>query len=314
MIRAKQAVAGICLVVVLAGLVEGRQKFWVESRLFQASREEVISGPAVIVSSAGLYQSFMRQTIDPEWSENLTDTVMNEASAIYKYPHIEQLAKLDIAWDGAAQALDQTVVMDAKACRIRLAPRLISKAEVRLRVEVSQRDGRGFADFGGQANEGGEAAAVRIGGAPGLLDTELVLKVDEPVVLGFPADGRSYFLLVAIKTTKRDAWRVSGGVARPYREANLLPPPAPVERVDPEYPERLKEQKVEGRVVLEVSTDKMGRVTNVQVVESAHPELDRSALEALKRWRFESALLSGRAVPVTFQVTVEFKARDQSIF
>jgi protein TonB len=53
-----------------------------------------------------------------------------------------------------------------------------------------------------------------------------------------------------------------------------------------------------------------GRVENVQIVRSAgHQDLDESAMEAVRRWRFEPARRHGEAVaedavllPVVFQL------------
>jgi protein TonB len=51
-----------------------------------------------------------------------------------------------------------------------------------------------------------------------------------------------------------------------------------------------------------------GTVADVQVERSAgHPDLDQSALEAVRRWRFEPARRGGEAVAVWVIIPVEFK-------
>ena len=51
-----------------------------------------------------------------------------------------------------------------------------------------------------------------------------------------------------------------------------------------------------------------GRVEDVQVERSAgHSDLDQSALEAVRRWRFEPARRGGEPVAVWVIIPVEFK-------
>jgi len=51
-----------------------------------------------------------------------------------------------------------------------------------------------------------------------------------------------------------------------------------------------------------------GRVEDLQVERSAgHPDLDHSAMEAVRRWRFEPARRSGEPVAMWVLIPVEFK-------
>jgi protein TonB len=63
-------------------------------------------------------------------------------------------------------------------------------------------------------------------------------------------------------------------------------------------------------VLLKMRITAQGRVEDVQVVRSAgYPDLDESAMEAVRRWRFEPARRNGQQVaedavllPVVFQL------------
>ena len=63
-------------------------------------------------------------------------------------------------------------------------------------------------------------------------------------------------------------------------------------------------------MLLKMRITAQGRVENVQVARSAgHPDLDESAMEAVRRWRFEPARRHGEPVaedavllPVVFQL------------
>jgi len=59
-------------------------------------------------------------------------------------------------------------------------------------------------------------------------------------------------------------------------------------RTIPEYPSLAKELKVTGKVKIEATVTADGRVTTTRVIGGS-PLLVNSAVEAVKRWRFEAA-------------------------
>jgi TonB family protein len=77
-------------------------------------------------------------------------------------------------------------------------------------------------------------------------------------------------------------------------------------QVRPEYTPEAMRAMVQGVVRLEavVSTD--GSVGPVRVTGSLHPDLDVSAVAALKAWRFQPATLNGGAVAVLAEVEMSF--------
>jgi protein TonB len=65
----------------------------------------------------------------------------------------------------------------------------------------------------------------------------------------------------------------------------------------PRYPRSARDRQVEGTTLLGVFVAADGRVTDVVVKESAgHPDLDRAAADAVRRWRFEPARRGTQAV------------------
>lgn len=79
-------------------------------------------------------------------------------------------------------------------------------------------------------------------------------------------------------------------------------------RVEPQIPRRAAIQGIEGwvRVRFTIRTD--GSVTNARVVESRPGRVfNRSALQAIERWRFRPRIVDGR--PVERQATQEFEFR-----
>lgn len=109
-----------------------------------------------------------------------------------------------------------------------------------------------------------------------------------------------------------------GEAVRIDQHAGASPPPetaaaAAVPRLlsapQPEYPRSALRAGLTGRVVLRIDVGTDGRPREVVVVESSrHRVLDRAAVRAVQRWRFEPAMRDGVAVPATVQQVISFDA------
>jgi TonB family protein len=88
--------------------------------------------------------------------------------------------------------------------------------------------------------------------------------------------------------------------------------PTPIRRIKPVYPEKCKKEKIEGTVVLEIKIDAEGNVTDARVLKSVHPDIDKAAMEAIKKWKYEPVLKDGKPVPVVFAVTINFYLREEN--
>ena len=79
-------------------------------------------------------------------------------------------------------------------------------------------------------------------------------------------------------------------------------------QVKPRYPESARRRGIEGTALLKMRITAQGSVADVQLERSAgHPELDESAMEAVRRWRFNPARRDGEPVAVWVLIPVEFK-------
>jgi protein TonB len=78
-----------------------------------------------------------------------------------------------------------------------------------------------------------------------------------------------------------------------------------VHRVQPEYPGLAKNIGLSGTVILRARIGTDGEVRDLQLV-SGNALLARSALEAVREWRYRPTMLNGQAVEVETQVTVNF--------
>ncbi len=78
-------------------------------------------------------------------------------------------------------------------------------------------------------------------------------------------------------------------------------------KVNPVYPEALKQQKVEGVVQMAVVVDSTGAFGSATPRPEDHPELVKAAIEALRQWRWEPG-----AGSIKMTHTIQFKlAKDE---
>lgn len=95
---------------------------------------------------------------------------------------------------------------------------------------------------------------------------------------------------------------------RPAAPAPISPPTANsnlLERVEPEYPEAARRQRIQGPVVLNVLVGADGLVQEVSVI-SGDPQLTKAATDAVGKWRFNPHQLKGKAVEFETRITVNF--------
>ena len=71
----------------------------------------------------------------------------------------------------------------------------------------------------------------------------------------------------------------------------------PLVRIEPDYPANARERGIEGWVVVKFTVSKIGSVEDAAVV-SAHPGriFDRSALRAVRKWRYNPRIENGKAI------------------
>jgi protein TonB len=77
-------------------------------------------------------------------------------------------------------------------------------------------------------------------------------------------------------------------------------------KVDPEYPQKAKDQGVQGDVILQVTVSKEGNVADARVLRG-HEALNDAAVNAVKQWKYSPTYLNGEPVPVIATVTIAFK-------
>lgn len=110
---------------------------------------------------------------------------------------------------------------------------------------------------------------------------------------------------------------VPGSGSAPAPDAAEQPPVA-VNAVSPvQYPASLRDQGIEGRVLLRLYTDSMGTLVrdSTRIAESSgYPALDSAAVDGAAALKFSPALRSGRPVAGAFLQPVHFRTpRSRSV-
>jgi len=93
---------------------------------------------------------------------------------------------------------------------------------------------------------------------------------------------------------------------KPLELTDDITPPKLLEVAMPTYTENAKKKKIEGTVVVSIVVNTKGDVTDAKVVKSLDPELDQSALVAVKMWRYKPATKDDEPVAVRMDVNLDF--------
>ncbi|MGZ4732888.1 MAG: TonB family protein [Terriglobales bacterium] len=101
-------------------------------------------------------------------------------------------------------------------------------------------------------------------------------------------------------TREEDDPSVAPAAASPASANSYL-----LERVEPQYPEAARQQRIQGPVVLKVLVGTDGLVRKVSPI-SGDPQLVTAATDAVRQWRFKAHQLKGKVVEFETRVTVNF--------
>jgi TonB family protein len=85
-----------------------------------------------------------------------------------------------------------------------------------------------------------------------------------------------------------------------------IAPPRAVYQPPPEYAERPRRKKIQGIVMVSIVITADGTVRDAKVMTSLDKDLDKKALEAVSKWRFQPATKDGKPVSLRTVVEVNF--------
>ena len=91
-------------------------------------------------------------------------------------------------------------------------------------------------------------------------------------------------------------------------EGGDVPEPELLYKVEPEYPEQARRERVDGFVLLEAIVNKVGDVVDIKVLQSPPRRYGfaEKAEEAVSQWKFRPSIYRGNPVNVRIRFAVEF--------
>jgi TonB family protein len=117
---------------------------------------------------------------------------------------------------------------------------------------------------------------------------------------------------VSANSDSLGAGLVAGNAKQPAAPASPLPvggdvkPARLLSSVSPVYPSLAKSQHVAGDVRIDALIDGNGHVSAMKVVSGA-TLLHQAAMDALRQWKYQPAVLDGNPVPMHLTVTIQFR-------
>ena len=302
-------VSGLTVVLAPVPAARAGENFLIESRLFRGTQEAKTPLPASVVIiksySDPVFLPAPPSAYSAEAELSFVSAMRTELGGVFKLAQVDHLSSGRIVWDGAKEDLNEAIVLEGTLYPFVYHPRRLADGRIALRIEVS-RHKPSSVKGGDSAWDAGEK----------ILDTDLAVGLSDPVVLGFPVNDHAYFLSIQIREdskpeSDRDLNKLiqDGDIIWP---SGFYIPPKPRFQVTPLYPKSCKDKLIEGTVTLFVKTDKTGHVTSVRVWRKANPDLEKSALDALRQWTFEPDLAAGKPIPSIFFMSVDYKLKAVS--
>lgn len=87
---------------------------------------------------------------------------------------------------------------------------------------------------------------------------------------------------------------------------SVVEPAVPIEHPSPKYPVLAKQNRITGKVVLDVTVGADGRIRQHRVV-SGSPLLAKAAVEAVNQWVYKPSLAGGKPVQTSLRLEFDFK-------
>ncbi len=91
-----------------------------------------------------------------------------------------------------------------------------------------------------------------------------------------------------------------------YRVGGDVLAPKLGRRVEPNYSEAARRERIEGVVIVQGVVTTSGSVVDIGVLRAVHPLVDEAAIEAVRQWRYSPATKNGKPVACYVTVTCKF--------
>jgi TonB family protein len=94
---------------------------------------------------------------------------------------------------------------------------------------------------------------------------------------------------------------------RIYKVGDGVTSPHPLYKVEPQYTEEARAEKISGSVQLSMVIGTDGLAHDISIIKALNAGLDRNAAEAIQKWHFAPGTLNGEPVAVQAVIEVNFR-------
>jgi TonB family protein len=99
------------------------------------------------------------------------------------------------------------------------------------------------------------------------------------------------------------------GPQKVYKIGGDVAAPTLLTKVEPEYSDSARKEKLQGTTILAVTIGTDGIPSDIRVARSLQQDLDANAIAAVRQWRFRPGIREGAPVAVNAQVEINFKLK-----
>ena len=93
-----------------------------------------------------------------------------------------------------------------------------------------------------------------------------------------------------------------------YKVGGDVSAPVLIHSVQPKLSEKARNAKVDGSALVNLYVDVNGNPSHIRVIRGVGLDLDESAVEAVRRYKFKPAMKDGKPVMVEMNIEVNFQA------
>lgn len=84
----------------------------------------------------------------------------------------------------------------------------------------------------------------------------------------------------------------------------------PITTCFPKYPDDLLDAGIEGSSMIDFLVDEKGRVKDIKITYSSHPDFDTASVKCIKKWRFAPIMKEGKPVKAWLRQIFMFKVGE----
>lgn len=279
------------LFIFLTCLAHAADDYLISIHLFRAALE----GPTRLEQSEILspstcpeLSSLMDKATVSEYE--LTAAVIEVLLDLYEIDEIEDLFLHEKPWNGMGSPLLDDLLIGSEYCyKIKLSPQKTASEEISLRTVINK------------------TKKTAIGGSgETLIDQELVLTIDEPVIVYVPYQEQMYFMMLTVTTGIPVERQEEQSFRDEEKPVEIIGVPKIIHRTEPSYPLELWRRQIGGKIGVRVFIDEKGAVQRVDVIKSIHPYLNYTTVQAIRQWTFEPVYMEEKPVKAVFRCSYTF--------